>query len=153
LFERFDGSAASHFLPQAKKHSMRSDPHKRSALTTVVFGTLFAVAVAAIAIYLLNPLGTASSDPRLRIFGVSPLTISSVSMLPTLNAGDVIVVSALATRLDGVQRSDLVVPSPQRLFASHLTWDAQSGLFSADEPIKSVRASDRASRRDVRHGR
>lgn len=47
-------------------------------------------------VYLVNPLGTATLDPRARIAGVMPMRQSSDSMAPTLWTGDFLFVSAWA---------------------------------------------------------
>lgn len=44
--------------------------------------------------YVLNPLGTASYDPRLRIIGISPFRVPSKSMTPSFSPGDIVLASA-----------------------------------------------------------
>lgn len=66
--------------------------------------------VAAVAMYLLNPFGTASQDPRARLFGVVPFRITSLSMAPTLLPGEFVLVDARATATTA--RGDVVTFHP-----------------------------------------
>ena len=67
------------------------------------------------ALHLVNPLGVPSLDPRLPLLGIAPFTIPARSMAPTLEPGDVIIVSAWPHFFGELQRGDLVVfLHPQR---------------------------------------
>lgn len=57
---------------------------------------LGAFLLAIVAMYLLNPLGTASRDPRIRILGYTVYRMPSVSMEPTIPEGSIFAVSAWA---------------------------------------------------------
>jgi signal peptidase I len=69
------------------------------------FGVLFAGLVL---VYVANPLGTASIDPRARVMGFVPYRIGSDAMAPTLDKGDLAWVSTLANRFDPPVRGDLI---------------------------------------------
>jgi signal peptidase I len=74
------------------------------------FWKLFCTAIALmVTLYLLNPLGVASRDPRLRFLGIAPFAIPGNSMNPTLKVGDHIIASVWPYRLDEPQRGDMVV--------------------------------------------
>jgi len=66
-------------------------------------------ALAAILLYVLNPSGTASPDPRLRILGFSLFRMPSASMTPTLQPSDLLVVSAYPYRRHKPSVGDLAV--------------------------------------------
>ncbi len=68
--------------------------------------------VLSLGLYLGNPSGTASMDPRARMFGFLLFTIPSVSNTPTLQPGDVVLVSTFAYWGDPVQRGDMLVFIP-----------------------------------------
>jgi len=70
---------------------------------------LFLFFSAPIVLYLLNPTGTASYDPRARLLGFIPYQIPSSSMAPTLQTGDYIVVSTIAYMFDEPQINDVIV--------------------------------------------
>jgi signal peptidase I len=77
-----------------------------------LLGLFAAAAIAAVAMFVLNPLGTASWDPRLRVLGHAPFRIASSSMAPTLSEGDLVVVSALSLRQRALAVGDVVVFIP-----------------------------------------
>ncbi len=60
-------------------------------------------------VYVLNPFGTATLDPRARIAGYAPYRVPSNSMKPTLQVNDYILVSAAAYALKEPDTNDLVV--------------------------------------------
>ncbi|PTU74852.1 signal peptidase I [Pseudomonas mangrovi] len=68
--------------------------------------------VGLLALYLVNPLGTASHDPRLRLLGIAPFSQPSASMAPTLAPGRLILVSAWAHAVSEPQRGEIVVFLP-----------------------------------------
>ncbi len=65
-----------------------------------------------IAIYVINPSGSPSYEPRGRIFGYSPYRVPSSSNTPTLEPGDIIFVSTYAYRRATPERGDFVVFFP-----------------------------------------
>ncbi|MBG6491708.1 S26 family signal peptidase, partial [Pseudomonas aeruginosa] len=71
-----------------------------------------------LAVYLANPFGTASLDPRARLLGVALYKIPSRSMEPTLQQGDFILANAARYAFappPGGGRGGLRVPPPRRL--------------------------------------
>lgn len=60
-------------------------------------------------VYFLNPLRTASHDPRLRIGGYAPFRTPSRAMQPTLRLHGVFIVSAWAYRSSDPKPGDVVV--------------------------------------------
>lgn len=59
--------------------------------------------------YAINPLGTATLDPRARIVGVTPMRAASDSMRPTLKVGDIVLVSAWAYANGDPEPGDIAV--------------------------------------------
>lgn len=59
--------------------------------------------------YVVNPFGTATYDPRARIFGFVPYRIPSQSMVPTLQVGDFIMVNAGAYTVNKIPDIDDVI--------------------------------------------
>ena len=76
-------------------------------MTAVVAIPLFAIGV-----YVVNPFGVDSYDPRQRIVGYGLYRIPAGSMLPTLPIGSIIVSSAGYYRNHLPRRGDIVVFSP-----------------------------------------
>jgi signal peptidase I len=70
---------------------------------------LIIFAAVPIFMYVLNPFGTSTYDPRGRIFGVLPYRIPSVSMAPTLMPGDFILVDATAYSNQNPEVNDIIV--------------------------------------------
>ncbi|MBG6607187.1 signal peptidase I, partial [Pseudomonas aeruginosa] len=71
-----------------------------------------------LAVYLANPFGTASLDPRARLLGVALYKIPSRSMEPTLQQGDFILANAARYAFAAPQVGARVVfrvPPPRRL--------------------------------------
>ena len=62
-----------------------------------------------IIVYIANPTGTATLDPRARMFGVIPYHIPSNAMAPTLQKGDYIVVSSIAYMMSQPVINDVIV--------------------------------------------
>lgn len=75
-------------------------------------------------IYVVNPSGTATNDPRGRILGAVPFHIPSSSMEPTINAGDYILASTYAYRSTPIKRNDIIVfkypPSPNKEYVKRV---------------------------------
>ncbi|VXB66799.1 signal peptidase I [Pseudomonas sp. 8O] len=70
---------------------------------------LITLALLMLGFYLLNPLGTATLDPRARITGYVPYQVPANSMAPTVQAGDHILGSAWAYVGNEPARGDVVV--------------------------------------------
>jgi signal peptidase I len=58
--------------------------------------------------YIINPFGTASLDPRARIAGYIPFRIPASAMKPTLKKDDYILVSSFAYMFDEPKINDLI---------------------------------------------
>jgi signal peptidase I len=85
----------------------------RRSSALVLLAVLLGVALcAAAAMYVFNPTGTASGDLRARIFGYATYRIPSTSMLPTLQFGDMILVSSWSYARHSPQRGDVIVYFP-----------------------------------------
>jgi signal peptidase I len=63
-------------------------------------------------LYVGNPFGTASPDPRARLLGFQPYTFSSDSMLPTIQRGDLLFVSTFSYGFGSPRRGDLIAFFP-----------------------------------------
>lgn len=75
-----------------------------------VFATVVLTALAVIVgVYFINPLHTASHDPRLRIVGFTVFTLPSSSMQPTIRQNTTFVVSAWPYRNADPRPGDIVV--------------------------------------------
>jgi signal peptidase I len=59
--------------------------------------------------YVLNPLGTASHDPRLRILGIAPFHIPSAAMQPSYSPGDFILANAWTYAISDPEINDVIV--------------------------------------------
>lgn len=59
--------------------------------------------------YALNPIGTASYDPRLRILGIAPFRIPSSAMAPNYSPGDVILANAWSYATGKTEINDVAV--------------------------------------------
>ena len=62
-----------------------------------------------IGLYLANPFGARSYDPRQRILGYSPYRVPSRSMAPTVSSDQIVIMSAGHYRKREPQRGDIVV--------------------------------------------
>ena len=67
------------------------------------------IVIIPVLMYIVNPFGASTYDPRGRIFGVVPYRIPSRSMEPTLQVGDFILVNAGAYRSSIPQINDVIV--------------------------------------------
>lgn len=72
-------------------------------------GAFVLLAAALAAVYVVNPLGTASTDPRARVLGFTLMRVSSSAMAPTLQPGQIIWVDTLALRRGHPPRGAVVV--------------------------------------------
>jgi signal peptidase I len=70
---------------------------------------LAVVAAFEVAIYLVNPLHTASHDPRLRLWGIGWFRIPSPSMEPTLHRNSIFLVSAWPYLRAAPRSGDIIV--------------------------------------------
>ena len=75
----------------------------------VILITLGLIVVVLLMMYVLNPFGTASTDPRARIVGYQPYRIPSLAMAPTLIPGEFIVVNTHAYMKADPQINDVIV--------------------------------------------
>ena len=70
-----------------------------------------------VAVYLLNPLGVPSWDPRGRLLGHIPYRIPATSMNPTLRVGNHVVVTTYSYLFSNPARQDIIVfkypPKPE----------------------------------------
>lgn len=65
--------------------------------------------LAAIAIYVINPLGANSYDPRQRIVGHSPYRVAGNDMAPTLHPGQIVVMRVAYAADERPKRGDIVI--------------------------------------------
>lgn len=68
-----------------------------------------AIPLGAVGLYVINPFGANSYDPRQRIIGYSPYRVPSRSMAPTVNPGQIVIVRAGYYRRHQPQRGEIVV--------------------------------------------
>lgn len=68
-----------------------------------------AIPLGAIALYVINPFGANSYDPRQRIIGYSPYRVPARSMAPTVNPGQIVIVRAGYYRRHQPLRGEIVV--------------------------------------------
>jgi signal peptidase I len=77
--------------------------------------------LATVAIYVINPLGTATADPRARLFGYMVVRLPSVAMAPTLSPGDILFVDTTAYWRSEPKPGDvLVYQNPEPPFSARL---------------------------------
>lgn len=76
-------------------------------LRRVVLG-FAAFLIGVVGLYMMNPLGTATLDPRARLLGFTVYLIRSESMTPTYRPGQVLWVSTFAPRFDPLARGDVI---------------------------------------------
>lgn len=93
----------------------------------IVLWVSFSIVALVVAVYVLNPLGAASRDPRLRVMGFTIYRMPSRSMEPTIAEGALFVVSAWPYARHAPRQGDVIVfhypPDPdvdyvKRLIAS-----------------------------------
>ncbi len=75
-------------------------------------GAMAALLATALTVYVVNPFGTASADPRLRVLGHAPFRVASTSMAPTFQRGETIVVSAWSLARTPLALGDVVIFRP-----------------------------------------
>ena len=68
-----------------------------------------ALPLIAVSVFLINPFGVKSYDPRQRIIGYSPYRVPSRDMAPTVHPGQIVMVSAGYYRKHEPQRGEIVV--------------------------------------------
>lgn len=73
---------------------------------------IFVIIALAIAVYIWNPTGTATHDPRARVLGVIPYRIPSSSMSPTIKRNSYVFVSTYTFVFTPLQIGDVVVYQP-----------------------------------------
>ena len=88
-------------------------PNSRRRLRRLA-GGIGALLAAVVALYFINPLGTASWDIRARLLGYMVYRTSSVSMAPTLVPGDLVLLDSKAFRRSLPGRGDVIVFMPPR---------------------------------------
>ena len=71
-------------------------------------GICLAMAASVVGWYVANPFGTASLDPRARLFGALSYRMASVAMEPAIPAGSLVMVDTKAYRDRGPARNDVV---------------------------------------------
>ena len=79
---------------------------------TVTLGLLGLLSLVTVIIYLINPSGTATLDPRARLLGFVPYKIPSGSMAPTLIPGDVVITKTFSYASESPKRGDLIAYIP-----------------------------------------
>lgn len=87
---------------------------RRSGFLRVLFTLWSSAFVAALAIYLANPLAAPTRDPRGRIFGFMCYSCTSETMAPTIEPGEFLWVSTLCYALRSPEPGDVVVYRPPR---------------------------------------
>lgn len=79
----------------------------RIRISLIIF--LSIIVATALVIYLINPYGTATTDPRGRLFGYVSYEMHSQAMMPTLAVGDLIMVSTSAYANSPPEINDVIV--------------------------------------------
>jgi len=81
-------------------------------------------AILVVALYLLNPLGVPSLDPRLRLLGIGVFRIPSRAMEPTMKMNTIFIASAWTYVLHSPRIGDVAVfrypPDPSVVFAKRI---------------------------------
>lgn len=78
----------------------------------ILLHLLWLVPVVVLALYLLNPAGVPSWDPRGRLLGAIPYREPSVSMSPTIGPGSIVVACTWAYVGASPERGDIIVFRP-----------------------------------------
>lgn len=75
----------------------------------IILSISLAVAFIVTTVYLINPSGGATWDPRGRLIGYIPYKIPNISMSPTLVTGDFIITKTLSATDSEPKRNDIIV--------------------------------------------
>ncbi len=81
----------------------------RRWIVRLLMALAVAIPLGAIGLYVVNPFGANSYDPRQRIIGYSPYRVPARSMAPTVNPDQIVIVRAGYYRKHQPQRGDIVV--------------------------------------------
>jgi signal peptidase I len=108
---------------------------------TIYIG-LATIGLVLIAYYLANPLGTDSWDPRIRIVGYTLFRQPSESMNPTLQAGEIFLVSAWAYAGNDPKPGDIAVFKYPRNRSTHYVKRVIAGGGSTVEIVDGVTLVD-----------
>jgi len=87
-------------------------PFRDRPVKTPFWRTMAVLACPLVGLYLFNPFGVPSQDPRLRLLGGSTFSIKSSSMSPGLQPGDYILVNAATYAFGNPADGDVVVFRP-----------------------------------------
>ncbi len=93
-------------------------PSKSAARAWWLAGGVAASMMALVAMYFINPFGTATWDLRARMLGYMVYRTPAISMSPTLAPGDVVLVDAKAFMRAAPGRGDVIVFFPPQDFGS-----------------------------------
>lgn len=77
-----------------------------------VIGVLLGLVFLVVILYLINPSGTATLDPRARLLGYALYNIPSESMAPTLIPGDFVMTKTFSYASGSPKRDELIVYIP-----------------------------------------
>jgi len=81
----------------------------RRWIARILMGFAVALPIAALCVYLVNPLGVGSYDPRQRLLGYGIYRVASRSMVPTVAPGQIVILHSAYYRRHAPQRGDIVV--------------------------------------------
>jgi signal peptidase I len=81
----------------------------RRRIVSLLMALAVAMPLAAVSLYLINPFGANSYDPRQRIIGHSPYRVAGSDMAPTLYPGKIVIVRAGYHQNHQPQRGEIVV--------------------------------------------
>ncbi|MEO6104386.1 MAG: signal peptidase I [Pseudoxanthomonas sp.] len=81
----------------------------RRGIATLLMVLVVAIPLGVVGMYVANPFGARSYDPRQRVLGYSPYRVTSRSMAPTVQSDQIVIVSAGYYRSHEPRRGDLVV--------------------------------------------
>ncbi len=87
---------------------------------TIVRAVFASTIILGLAVYLINPSGTATYDPRARIFGHTLMRATAGSMVPTVRSGDYLLIKTFAYASSSPQRGDIIAfrfpPNPKQTY-------------------------------------
>lgn len=81
-------------------------------MTRILFAAAVAIPLSAIALYVINPFGVPSKDPRERIVGWGIYRAPSASMTPAVRPGQIVFVRAGSAVVASLKRFDVIVFEP-----------------------------------------